>query len=76
LAQSYLCTEEGFAEAVVLARQAPAIDPSYATAAALIGWCRELQRGQGWGALSADDVAEAYRPARQGLEGNAYLIFS
>jgi TolB-like protein/class 3 adenylate cyclase len=32
-AQSYRYTEEGFAEAVVLARQALAIDPSYAPAA-------------------------------------------
>jgi len=37
LAQSYRFTEEGFAEAVVLARQALAIDPSYAPAAALVG---------------------------------------
>jgi adenylate cyclase len=68
LAQSYRFTDEGFAEAVVLARQALAIDPSYAPAAAMVGWCRVLQRLQGWGALSADDVAEAVRLARQALE--------
>jgi adenylate cyclase len=68
LAQSYRFTEEGFAEAVVLARQALAIDPSYAPAAALVGWCRGQQRVQGWGASSADDVAEACRLARQALE--------
>jgi adenylate cyclase len=44
LAQSYRFTEEGFAEAVVLARQALAIDPSYAPAAAMVGWCRTHQR--------------------------------
>jgi adenylate cyclase len=69
LAQSYRLTEEGLAEAVLLARQALAIDPSYAPAAALVGWCRGSQRGAGWGALSADDIGEACRLARQALEG-------
>ena len=68
LAQSYRYTEEGLAEAVVLARQALAIDPSYAPAAALVGWCRVLQRVQGWGALSEEDIGEACRLARQALE--------
>ena len=39
LAQSYRFTEEGFAEAVVLARRALAIDPAYTPAAALVGFC-------------------------------------
>ena len=68
LAQSYRFTEEGLAQAVVLARQALAIDPSYAPAAALVGLCRGLQRIQGWGALSDDDTGEACRLARQALE--------
>jgi adenylate cyclase len=68
LAQSYRYTEEGCAEAVVLARRALAIDPSYAPAAAMVGWCRVLQRMQGWGTLSDDDVADACRLARQALE--------
>jgi TolB-like protein/class 3 adenylate cyclase/Flp pilus assembly protein TadD len=68
LAQSYRYTDEGLARAVVLARQALAIDPSYASAAAMVGWCRTLQRGQGWGALSDDDIGEACRLARQALE--------
>jgi TolB-like protein/Flp pilus assembly protein TadD len=68
LARSYRYTDEGLAEAVVLARQALAIDPSYAPAAALVGWCRGLQRAQGWGALSDEDVGEACRLARQALE--------
>jgi len=68
LAQSYRYSEEGFAEAVVLARQALAIDPSYAPAAALIGRCRAQQRVQGWGALSDEDIGEACRLARQVLE--------
>src|SRR6516225_5204182 len=68
LAQSYRLTEEGVAEAVVLARQALVIDPSYAPAAALVGWCRVLQRVRGWGALSDEDIAEACLLARQALE--------
>jgi TolB-like protein/class 3 adenylate cyclase len=68
LAQSHRYTEEGLAEAVVLARQALAIDPFYAPAAALVGWCRSRQRVQAWGALSADDIGEACRLARQALE--------
>jgi TolB-like protein/class 3 adenylate cyclase/Tfp pilus assembly protein PilF len=68
LAQSYRLTEEGFAEAVGLARQALAIDPSYAPAAALVGWCRIVQGVQGWGALSDADISAAVRLARQALE--------
>jgi adenylate cyclase len=68
LAQSYRYTDEGLAEAIVLARRALTIDPSYAPAAAAIGIFRSLQRVQGWGALSADDVAEGVHLARQALE--------
>jgi adenylate cyclase len=68
LAQSYRYTEEALAEAVVLARQALAIDPSYAPAAALVGWCRAQQWIQGWGALSDEDIGEACHLARQALE--------
>ena len=68
LAQSYRYSEEDLAEALVLARQALAIDPSYAPAAALIGWCRVIQSAHGWGALSQEDISEACRLARQALE--------
>jgi adenylate cyclase len=68
LASSYRYTDQGFADAVVLARRALAIDPSYAPAAALVGLCWGLQRAQGWGALSDEDIAEACRLARQALE--------
>jgi TolB-like protein/class 3 adenylate cyclase len=68
LAQARRFTEEGLAEAVVLARQALAIDPSYAPAAAQVGFCRGTQRVQGWGALSDEDIGEACRLARQALE--------
>jgi adenylate cyclase len=68
LAQSYRYSEEGFSEAVALLRQALAIDPSYAPAAAMVGWCRTIQQIQGWGAVSDDDLAESVRLARQALE--------
>jgi adenylate cyclase len=68
LAQHHCYTEEGLAEAVVLARQALAIDPSYAPAAALVGRCRGHQRAQGWGAPSVDDITEACRLARLAME--------
>jgi adenylate cyclase len=68
LAQSYRFTDEGVAEALVLARQALAIDPSYAPAAAVIGRCRRQQRVQGWGTLSNEDIGEACRLSRQALE--------
>jgi adenylate cyclase len=67
LAQSYRFIEEDRAEAVVLARQALAIDPSYAPAAALVGWCQARQRAMGWRALSDQDIGEACRLARQAL---------
>jgi adenylate cyclase len=68
LAQTYRYTEESFDEAVRLARQALAIDPSYAPAAAMIGWSRSLQRVQGWGTLSDDDIADGVRLAHHAVE--------
>jgi TolB-like protein len=71
LAQSYRITEAGYAEAVVLARQALAIDPSYAPAAAMVGWCRVAQRAQGWGALSDEDIGESLPPGPPGARSRA-----
>ncbi len=68
VAQTHKFTEESLREAVALAKNALAIDPSYAPAAALIGWCRTLQRSQGWGAVSAAEIAEAVLVARQAIE--------
>jgi len=68
LAQSYRYTDQGFAEAVVLARRALAIDPAYAPAAALVGRCRGLQQVRRSGALSDEDIGEACRLARHALE--------
>jgi TolB-like protein/class 3 adenylate cyclase len=68
LAQFHKYTEEGMHEAVALIKRALAVDPSYAPAAALNGWCRGWQRLQGWGPLSETEVAEAVRLAREALE--------
>ena len=68
LAQFYRFTEESLGGAVVLARHALAIDPSYAPAAALVGTCYWHQQLRGWGAVSDDDVAASVRLARQALE--------
>jgi TolB-like protein len=68
LARFYRYTEEGFAESVVLLRQALALDPSYAPAAAMVGWCLMHQRTQGFGTVSDADVAEGVRLARQAVE--------
>ena len=56
-------------DAVALLRRALALDPSYAPAAALIGWCWGFQRVQDWGPVSAAEVAEAVRLARLAIEG-------
>jgi len=68
LAQINKYTEEGMREAVILAKRALAIDPSYAPAAAMVGWGRMLLRIQGWGAVSEAEVAEAVLLARQAVE--------
>jgi adenylate cyclase len=69
VAQTHKFTEESLREAVALAKNARAIDSSYAPAAALIGWCRTLQSVQSWGAVSETEVAEAIVLARQAIEG-------
>jgi adenylate cyclase len=61
-------TPEGMLEAIALARRAIAIDPSYAPAAARIGFCRHQQRLRGWGPISEADVAEAVALARQAID--------
>jgi TolB-like protein/class 3 adenylate cyclase len=68
ISQIHKYTEEGLGEGATLAKRALAIDPSYAPAAALIGWCRLLQSIQGWGAVSGAEIAEAVRLARQAIE--------
>jgi TolB-like protein len=68
LTQSHKYTEAGMREAVALAKRALAIDPAYAPAAAMVGWCRMLQRIQGWGAVSGAEIAEAVLLEKQAIE--------
>jgi adenylate cyclase len=68
LAQFHRYTEECLRQALGLLKRALVLDPSYAAAAALIGWCRTFQRLQGWGPLSDEEVTEGVRLARQAIE--------
>jgi adenylate cyclase len=68
LAQFHKYSEEGMRDAVALVKRALLIDPSYAPAAAMIGWCRSFQRIQGWGPASDAEAAEGVRLARQAIE--------
>jgi len=67
LEQYHKYTKEGFCEAVALLERALVIDPSYAPAAALIGWCRVFQR-EGWQLVSEAEATEALRLARGAIE--------
>jgi TolB-like protein/predicted Zn-dependent protease len=69
MAEFNVYTKEALNSVVVLLRRALALDPSYAPAAALLGWCLVRQRLQGWGALSDTDRAEGVLLARQALSG-------
>ncbi len=69
LPQFHKYTKESMHEAIALLKRALAIDPSYAPAAAMIGdLCLMAQLLQGWGPVSAADIAEALRLARQAIE--------
>ena len=58
-ALSHKLTDEAAREAINSSKRALAIDPSYAPAAALVGWCRMSQRSQRWGAVSDAEMKEA-----------------
>src|SRR6516165_8497309 len=66
--QHYKMTAAGNDAAVSLAIQALEIDPSCASAAALIGWCRQFQAAFGWGSISTDEIGEAVRLATKAVE--------
>jgi len=68
LAQLHRYSREGMRKAIPLLRQALAIDPSYAPAEAMFGFCRALQRGRGWETLSEADITECLHLSRQALE--------
>jgi TolB-like protein len=68
LAEFHKYTAEGMRQAVAVLQRALAIDPAYAPAAALIGYCRHFQRDH-WlgGPVSDEDVAECVRLARHAV---------
>jgi hypothetical protein len=66
-AQTYRYNEQGLGAAIALLRQALAIDPSYAPAAALLSLSHWQQATQRRGAVSDADIAEAARLARLAL---------
>jgi len=68
LAQFHKYTEESIREAIALLTRALAIDPSYAPAAAMIGWCRSVQGWQSRGSVSEAEIAEAVRLGKQAIE--------
>jgi adenylate cyclase len=68
LAQFHAWTPEGHLEATRLSLRALELDFSYSPAAALVGWCRVIQRSHGWAALSEADRDEAVRLARRAIE--------
>ena len=61
-------TAESVPEAIMLLRQALAIDPNYAPAKAAIGWFRVHEAAHGRNPVSEADAAEAVALARQTLE--------
>jgi adenylate cyclase len=61
-------TEEDLRGAITLLKQALAIDPLYAPAAAMIAFCRVFQRIQHWGPVAEAEVLEGARLARQAIE--------
>jgi adenylate cyclase len=67
-AQFHKFTEQGMREAIALLTRALAMDPSYAPAAAMVGWCRMFQRSQLWGPVPDEEIVEGVRLARQAIE--------
>jgi TolB-like protein/class 3 adenylate cyclase len=61
-------SDESVREAIALLKKALAIDPTYAPAAALIGWSRIHPRSYGHSPVSEAEVAEAVALARRALE--------
>jgi len=61
-------TAASISKAVALLKQAMAVEPSYAHAAALIADCRVTMQSQGWRTLSDEEIAETINLARQAIE--------
>jgi adenylate cyclase len=67
-AEYHKYTEGSVGQAIELAKRALAIDPAYAPAAALIGWCLQARSVRGWASVSEVERADAVRLARQVIE--------
>ena len=68
LSQSHTLTSESVRKAIRLLDRALELDPSYAPAAAMVGWCSVLQVVQGWLPHADADVTVGVRLAKQALE--------
>jgi TolB-like protein len=66
LAELHKYTVEALSEAVSLLRRALTLDPDYAPAAAMVGFCHIVQKVQGWG--GPVDVAAVVRLAHHAVE--------
>jgi TolB-like protein/class 3 adenylate cyclase/tetratricopeptide (TPR) repeat protein len=68
ISQFHLLTSTSLGETLRLLKRALHIDPSYAPAAALAGWCRTIQGVQGWLTGSEIEIAETIALAHQAIE--------
>jgi TolB-like protein/class 3 adenylate cyclase len=68
LAEVHKWTAASFQETTRLLSGALSIDPAYAPAAALFGFCRGWQHAYGWEALSDDETNEAIGFARRAVD--------
>jgi TolB-like protein/class 3 adenylate cyclase len=68
LSRLHKFSEQDCDQAISLVRRGLAIEPSYAPAAAMIGWCRVHQVTMAWGRISEADLRESTYLAKQALE--------
>jgi tetratricopeptide (TPR) repeat protein len=68
LALRYQYTGDSIRAAIALLERALVIDPSYALAAALIGFCRLHLKVHGVGQLSEEEIGQSLRLARTAIE--------
>jgi TolB-like protein len=68
LAEFHKHSPDGMRQAIALIKRGLAIDPAYAPAAAMIGFCRGLQRARGWETVSDAEIAEGVRLAAEAID--------
>jgi hypothetical protein len=81
LALEYEFTEESLGQALACLKEALAIDPGYAPATALAGYCQAERRVQGWMREPSTEITEGLRLATRAVElgkddGNVLLMAS